>query len=292
MSADERRSSPNEEIDMTTPTLTRPSPMANRPPGRPRRRWPWIAGGIALVFAILVGAGLWLFFRGDAPEEVSLDAAIESVEAAGNDALADPSVPDTNAATDEVATIADGSIDGVWSIDTETGEFDYEAATGSFAGFRIDEELRAIGSTTAVGRTGDITGSMTIEGTTVTAASFEIDLTTITTNDSMRDDNVQAALDTDTHPTASFTLTSPIELGDAAAAGDAVSVTGVGEMTIHGVTNPIEITIDAQLIDGLVVAVGSMNMTFSDFDVTVPDGGPVVSVDDVGIVEFQFLLRR
>ena len=275
-----------------TPTVPRPSPMADLPTGPSRRRWPWIAGGVAALVAILIGTGLWLFFRGDAPEEVSLDAAIERVETAepdpagGDAASVDRVTADTDAAT------SDGSIDGVWSIDTETGEFDYEAATGSFAGFRIDEELRAVGSTTAVGRTGDITGSMTIEGTTVTTASFEIDLTTITTNDSMRDDNVQDALDTDTFPTASFTLTTPIELGTGAADGEAVFVTGVGEMTIHGVTNPIEITIDAQLVGDVVVAVGSMNMTFSDYGVDVPDGGPVISVDDVGVVEFQFLLRR
>ncbi|MEM9749173.1 MAG: YceI family protein [Actinomycetota bacterium] len=272
-------------LTTTEPARTDHDPTEPSAPRR-RRRWPWFVGAVAFLMAIAVAVGLWLFFRGDAPDEVSLDDAIATVET--------EITPngDGASATETVAGVADGVVDGVWTIDTETGQFDYEAATGSFAGFRIDEELRSIGSTTAVGRTGDITGSMTIEGTTVTAAEFEIDLTTITTNDSMRDDNVQDALDTGEFPTASFTLTEPIELGDGAADGEAVSVTGVGEMTIHGVTNPIEIAIDAQLVDDLVVAVGSMDMTFSDFGVTVPDGGPVISVDDAGVVEFQFLLRR
>ena len=75
-----------------------------------------------------------------------------------------------------------------------------ESATGSFVGFRIDEELQGIGSTTAVGRTGDVTGGITIEGTTVTAADFVIDLTTITTNDDRRDNSVQGSLDTERFP--------------------------------------------------------------------------------------------
>lgn len=238
-------------------------------------RGPRIAAAFTVIIAIGLAVGLWMFFRGDAPEDVSLASAIESLDEA-DDATTD----------DDTA----GSIDGEWVIDTESGDFDYVSATGSFAGFRIEEELRSVGSTTAVGRTGEIVGSMTIEGTVVTATSFEVDLSTITTESSMRDDNVQDALETSTFPTASFVLTEPIELGSQASAGEPVSVTATGDMTIHGVTNEIEFAIDAQLVDGVVVAVGSTEMTFSDYGVEVPDGGPVISVDDFGVVEFQFLM--
>ena len=57
-------------------------------------------------------------------------------------------------------TADQAGIEGAWTVDTETGEFDYETATGTFAGFRIQEELASIGSTTAVGRTGDVSGSI------------------------------------------------------------------------------------------------------------------------------------
>ncbi len=268
---------------MTAITSSSDDPAAAPGPPRMGRPGRWMAAAVALA-AVAVGIGLWLFFAGDTPDEVSLDDAIGGLDTQAGDGSAD--------ATGVDASGAAGSIAGQWIIDTETGEFDDDAATGSFAGFRIEEELRSIGSTTAVGRTGAIAGSMTVDGTTVTAASFEIDLTTITTDDSRRDDNVQDALETGSFPTASFVLTSPIELGDGAASGESVSVTGAGDMTIHGVTNPVEFAIDAQLVDGLVVAVGSTTMTFADFGVEVPDGGPVISVDDVGVVEFQFLLRQ
>ena len=35
----------------------------------------------------------------------------------------------------------DGDINATWVVDDEIGEFDFETASGSFAGFRVDEEL-------------------------------------------------------------------------------------------------------------------------------------------------------
>lgn len=247
---------------------------------------------VVALLALVLALAVWWFLRDDSPEEVSLEAAIESLDTE-TDGFDDAGEAVEDATEDAAETTSDTvELDGEWVIDTESGEFDYESATGSFVGFRIEEELNSIGSTTAVGRTGTIAGSMTIAGTSVTAASFEIDMTTITTNSSNRDDNVQDALETDTFPSASFVLTEPIELGADAATGAAVTTSAVGEMTIHGVTQPIEFTMDAQLIDDVVVAVGTTTMTFSDYGVEVPQGGPVISVDDFGVVELQFLLRK
>jgi polyisoprenoid-binding protein YceI len=226
---------------------------------------------VAVVVAICAaGAGVWWFLQDDAPAAVALDTAVESV-------------------TDEGSPTS-GETEGTWTIDSTSGSFDYESATGTFAGFRIAEELASIGTTTAVGRTGDVTGTMTIAGSTVTEASFDVDLTTITTNESRRDDKVQSALDTTDHPAATFVLTSPIELGDDAASGDSVSVVASGELTIHGVTTAVEIPIEAQYVNGTVVVVGSLDITFSDYDVEVPDSQIVLSVDDHGTLEFQLLL--
>jgi polyisoprenoid-binding protein YceI len=237
--------------------------------------------GVVSAIVLVAAAGIWWFLRDDAPAEVSLAAAVESV------AGADPGGDATASGSDA----ADG-IEGSWVVDTETGKFDFESATGTFAGFRIEEELASIGSTTAVGRTGDVTGSITIEGTTLTAASFEVDMTTITTNESGRDDRVQEALETADNPTGSFTLTDPVELGDGAASGEPVAVTALGDLTIHGVTRQVAIPLEAQLVDDTVVVTGSLDITFSDFEVDVPDSQVVVSVKDHGVMELQLLLAR
>jgi polyisoprenoid-binding protein YceI len=236
---------------------------------------------VATLAVVLLGAGgIWWFLRDDAPAEVSLDAATESVAGAGTTGDgANPTASGTGA-------------EGTWTVDTATGDFDYESATGTFAGFRIEEELTGIGSTTAVGRTGDVRGSITIEGSTLTAAELQVELTTITTNDGRRDDRVQEALETGTYPTATFTLTEPIDLGDAATTGQTVSVVATGDLTIHGETRQVEIPIDAQLVDDTIVLVASTDIVFSDFGVDVPDSPIVLSVDDQGVLEVQLLLAR
>ena len=244
------------------------------------KRWSTLTPFVA-VGLLVAAAGLWWFFSGDTPDEVSLDAATASVA----DDVEDPSSADADAD-------ADADISGVWTVDTETGTFDYESATGSFVGFRIAEELSGIGSTTAVGRTGDVTGSLTIDGSTVTDATFTVDMTTLTTNDSRRDNNVQDALDTDRFPTASFTLSSPIDLGDGAARGEPVTATVTGDLTIHDITREVAIPIEAQLVDDTVVVVGSTNITFADFDVAVPPSRVVLSVEDNGPLELQLLFTR
>ncbi|HYD09517.1 MAG TPA: YceI family protein [Acidimicrobiales bacterium] len=233
--------------------------------------------GVVVVAVVLAGVGIWWFFEDDAPEEVSLESARDSV---------------TSTTAGDVDSSEIEGLDGVWTVDSTSGEFDFESATGTFAGFRIQEELAGIGQTTAVGRTGGVTGEMTIDGTTVTDATFEVDMTTITTNESRRDDRVQQALETEQFPTATFTLTEPIDLGDGADSGDPVQVTAVGDLTIHGVTKAIELPIEAQLVDGTIVVVGSTDVVFSDYGVEVPQAQIVLSVEDHGVLELQLLLVK
>jgi polyisoprenoid-binding protein YceI len=239
-----------------------------------------------VVVVALAGAGIWWFLRDDAPAAVSLETAVESVDDTT------PSGSESTASTTPAETASTVGVEGTWTVDTETGEFDYESATGTFAGFRIQEELASIGSATAVGRTGDVAGTITIEGDTLVAAEFTVDMSTITTNESRRDDRVQSALETGQFPTATFTLTEPVSLGAAATTGEPVSVSAPGDLTIHGVTNQVTFALDAQLVGDTIVVVGSTDTLFSDYNVQVPDSQVVLSVEDHGVVEMQLLLVR
>jgi polyisoprenoid-binding protein YceI len=226
---------------------------------------------LALCVVVLLGAGggIWWFLRDDAPPRVSLEAAAGSVTG---------------------PTASREGIAGDWAVDADTGTFDFDSATGTFAGFRIEERLTGIGSTTAVGRTGEVLGKITIEGTKVTAASFEVDTASITTNDRRRDDNVQSALSVSRFPKATFVLTNPVELGAEAANGKAIAVDATGTLTIKGVTKNVTIPLEAQMVNGTIVVVGSTDIVFSDYGVEVPRSQVVLSVDNHGIMEFQLLL--
>ena len=94
---------------------------------------------VTAAVVLLAGAGAWWFLRDDAPEEVDLSAATAGVAQQDSDGSVDGAAD---------GGTFDGDVSGTWSVDTDTGDFDYESATGTFAGFRIAEELAGIGSTT------------------------------------------------------------------------------------------------------------------------------------------------
>lgn len=238
-----------------------------------------IAIGIIAVLAVIGGIALVWYLNQPVPDEVSIEAAVEDVAT---------TLPGTTTQPDSGS---DG-LDGVWSVDTSIGEFNFEDATSSFVGFRIEEELATVGATTAVGRTPVVDGSFVLSGTAVNETILEADMTGIVTNASRRDRAVQRALDTGTFPTATFTLTSPIDLGAIPAESEPVSATAVGELTIKGVTQTIEIPLDAQLVGDLIVIVGTVEITFDDWGIEVPTAPIVASVEDHGILELQLFFTR
>lgn len=299
---------------------------AETPIRRPlwRRRWFLVTTGVLVLVAVGLGVGIWWYLRDDAPDEVSLDAAVEAAGGGASDSAQDDdgaaespdgdvsdagsASADGGAATDGQSagggddtagggdgTVGggDGDVSGSWSVDLGLGEFAFEEATGSFAGFRVEEELAGIGSTTAVGRTPEVEGSIEIDGTTLVSAEIVADMTAIVTNDSRRDSVVQRTLDTGEFPTATFVLSGPVELGAGAATGSPVAVEAPGTLTIHGVSREVVIPIEAQLVNGDRIAlVGSIPIVFADYDVDTPSAAIVVSLQDDGIMEFQLLMTR
>ena len=79
-------------------------------------------------------------------------------------------------------------------------------------GYRAEEILFGQ-SAEGAGRTEDLTGTMTIGGTTVESAEFTADLTTLKSDSENRDGQVQdRILETSQFPEATFALTEPIDL--------------------------------------------------------------------------------
>lgn len=247
-----------------------------------KKRWV-IPVSILGVVALAIAGGLIWFFSGEAPAEVDLAATASSV--AESDSVA--------GSTANESAVTPGSVEGEWVVDTSVGEFTVEdTTTATYVGFRVEEVLNSIGSTTAVGRTPEVDGTITIEGTTLTAAEITADLTSTVSDESRREDSIQRALNTSSNPNATFVLTEPVELGAEAADGEVVSVVATGELTINGVTNVVEVGLDAQLIDGTILVTGTTDISFAVYDITAPTSPAVLSVEDNGVVEIQLWLSR
>jgi len=222
---------------------------------------------VLAALAVLVGAyGIWyLFFRPSGPPPVGAS----SVPAASLSSIPAPA-----------------TADGTWKVDTSVGSL--ADGSASFVGYRVQEQLAGIGANTAVGRTPNVSGTLTLSGTTVTAVEVTANLLTLQSDDDRRDSSLRRqALETSQYPNASFKLTQPIELGSLPANGATLSETANGELTLHGVTRPISIDVKATRDGGMITITGSMPIVFADFNIQKPTSFIVLSVNDHGVMELQ-----
>jgi polyisoprenoid-binding protein YceI len=158
-------------------------------------------------------------------------------------------------------------------------------------GYRVGENLFGV-DTEGVGRTNQITGSLTIEGTQVTDAEFTVDMATVESDDSRRDNQFRGRImSTDEFPTATFVLTSPIELGAIPAEGEQITATATGDLTLRGVTNPVTFEVTAQLEGERIGVLGSIPIVFADYGIPNPSNAGITT-DDNGLLEFVLVFER
>jgi polyisoprenoid-binding protein YceI len=240
-----------------------------------------VLGGL-LTLAVLGAVGLfaiWFFLiRSDAPPPVNLDAAVSGVTTStpSSDASGTPDDPDGSIAQPD-------GYEGTWVLDP----------SGSFVGYRVREELAGIGATTAVGRTSDVSGSVEFDGEVITGVEIVADLSTLQSDDSRRDGQLRRqALETDRFPEGTFSLSEPIDIGEVPADGVTIAATAVGDLTLHGVTQTVEVPLEGRLVGEAVVVVGSINIAFADYDISPPTAGVVLSVEDEAVMELSLVFRR
>lgn len=206
------------------------------------------------------------------------------------------SAQEADASPSATPTETSGGIDGTWTVNTELGSFEGDDRFGpyssSWVGFRVAEVLQQIGESEAVGRTPVVSGELTASGSVIESASIEVDLTTITSDQSRRDPAIQRSLDTTTYPTATFTSSAPVDLGSVPPENEPFSATVPGTLTIRGIDKEVELTIDGQRVGDIVLVVGTLPIDFTEFDVTMPVLGPVISVEDTGSLEWQLFFEH
>jgi len=221
--------------------------------------------GLVVAALVVVVGGTWLYInvvKDDAPERLALTESPADDESA----VADDEEPE--------------GLEGTWTV----GE-------GSAAGYRVEEVLFGQ-ATEGVGRTSDVTGTVTVEGTTVTTAELEVDMTTMASDEERRDGQFHGRLmDTAAFPTSRFVLTEPIELGPEAEAGELVTATATGELTMRGRTKTVSIELEARQTGDTFEVAGSLPIVFADWGIPNPSN-VVASVGDQGELELLVVLTR
>lgn len=222
---------------------------------------------IAAVGLLAVGAAvLWYaVLRDTAPPEASIAALDRDAASRG---------------TGPAPTTADGN----WKVvRTESG----------FAGYRIQELFASETiKKTAAGRTADVEGSLAIKGSKIESAEVKVDVTTLKSDQSRRDNVIKdRGLQTKLFPEATFKLTEPITLAAPPVQGQEITANAKGDLTLHGQTRAVTVSVKAKWNGGSISVEGSLPISLADYGIEVISIPAAVTIDDNGSMEFQLLFE-
>jgi len=280
-----------------------------------RSKWLKVAGfgGLALVGLLALAAWQLGLFTAEPEEanladaialETSADSESEAVEPAETEeATAEPAPTSTTEAepaaspeaTKEALTepTAPAAASGPLATSADlAGRWTIKQSDATYVGYRIDEILSGV-DFTAVGRTTGVEGFLDADESSIVAVEVVADLAGLTSDNRARDNQLKTqALETTKFPDARFVMTKSIPLVDLPADGEAIDFDAIGDLTIHGVTRPVDIPIQATIVDEQLFVVGSTDVLLSDYDVSTPSAPIVASVSDTATMELSLVFSR
>ena len=167
----------------------------------------------------------------------------------------------------------------------------WKPTAASEVGYRVQETLNGVANE-AYGRTSKVDGTMTIAGTTIQTVDLTVDMTSVGSDRTQRDGQFRGRImETSQFPTATFSLTRPLDVTPIPAEGKQLSAKATGKLTLHGVTKTVTFDLNAQRLGATIEAVGKIPITFADYDISDPSGGPA-RTEDHGILEFKVVFGR
>lgn len=161
------------------------------------------------------------------------------------------------------------------------------------AGYTVDEILNGE-HVTVVGKTSEVSGSATIDGESLTAGTISVQVKSISTSDTRRDNKFRddpTLLEVGRYPTATFTVTGPVDLSSVPDDGTIADVQLPGTLQVKDTTKTV--TVDAKVLrtgDTIVVS-GAVPVVWADYNVNPPHM-PFVSVDANGTIDFLVSLQQ
>ncbi|MFI5267605.1 MAG: YceI family protein [Chloroflexota bacterium] len=144
----------------------------------------------------------------------------------------------------------------------------------------------------AVGTTTGISGSVVLTQSgelDASASKLTIDLSSLKSDESKRDNFIQRnTLQTSQYPDAIFTPTGVTGLPSPLPTSGSATYRLAGNLTVHGVTKPVTWAVTADFNGQQVSGKATAPFTITEFGMTIPQAGPVLSVQDAGTLELDF----
>lgn len=170
-------------------------------------------------------------------------------------------------------------------------------ASASQASYHAHEQL--VGNrlpTEAVGTSPGVTGTLALGADGSVAAdqsTITVDLTKLKSDENRRDNFIKTdTLQTTKFPTATFVARSIQGLPAPLPTTGESTFQLLGDLTVHGVTRPVTWDVTAQFADTSVTGSATTSVNISDFGMTPPKAGPVLSIEDGLVLELAFTANR
>jgi polyisoprenoid-binding protein YceI len=225
------------------------------------RRLRFVATAFAALLVIGIGGGYAYLALKDrnAPPPLTLDSSAPSQQAA----LAD----------------------GTWVI----------RSSASIVGFRAREKYFSLPvPTEVVGRTSVVRGTMKTRGGAIVATSVVVDMRTLKTNDSRRDDTLRSSREPlwDKHPYGRFTLgRQPVGLSGLGS-GSVADVVARGTLRLHDVDRKVEFPLQVRLAGGRFQAAGRLRTKMTSFGFDPPSVAGLTTVRNGVTIEVKLTFVR
>jgi polyisoprenoid-binding protein YceI len=198
------------------------------------------------------------------------------------------STPATGAApTTASATDAGAASNTTLVIDPQTSKASYHAHE-QLVGRTLPSE--------AVGTSNAVSGSLVLgpDGSIASDQSkITVDLSKLQSDESRRDNFIKGStLQTNRYPMATFVPRQAQGLPSPLPTDGEATFQLVGALTVHGVTRPVTWQVDAQFGGSSVSGSATTSVNISDFGMSPPKAGPVLSIEDGLTLELAFTAER
>jgi polyisoprenoid-binding protein YceI len=148
----------------------------------------------------------------------------------------------------------------------------------------------------AVGTSKSVSGSVVLgaDGSVLADQSkISVDLTKLQSNESRRDNFIKSdTLQTSRFPVATFAPNEIQGLPMPLPTAGQVTFQLLGDLTVHGVTKPVTWQVTATFADSTVSGSATTAIKITDFGMTPPRAGPVLSIEDALTLELAFTAAR
>jgi polyisoprenoid-binding protein YceI len=170
-------------------------------------------------------------------------------------------------------------------------------SSASQASYRAREQLvgKALPSD-AVGTSKSVTGTLVLgtDGSVKADQSqISVDLTKLQSDESRRDNFIKSdTLQTSRYPMATFVASGVQGLPTPLPTTGQATFQLLGNLTVHGVTKPVTWQVTAQFGDSSVSGSATTAVNLTDFGMSPPKVGPVLSIEDGLTLELAFTAAR